>query len=685
MATFTDIYKQELRGKGILNSIGTAALKRTREKLDVRNMLFGGSGAIAATGQKVFGKGYQAMQKGGSTAKAVSENIGTQSIAMDQLLVSAQKQEAQLAIIAKNTMNSNAMARDMNVTRQNIMKLVTMGGGKASRGADMFFKDAAAREASYESQFKKSTEKSPAPLAKTDNDKNEKSLLSTLFGGALSGIGLAIAALGKTLMGGLSSIKTVFDGLLSSFGVVQTLLKALTTIDVPKLLGIGTDKLTKLLGFAMGIATNPVFIALAAIGTAAGMLAYLRGDVDDKRARFLELAEKKKAAGSLDQKEEEELRKISTPENQKASREKLDGYDPITNKIEDAKASSDAIIRANRLDKQSRVAPEMQPNAAKQMLDAGPEFYDGYTKEQLAAWSKGKNAPVQALETTAPAKYNPAMDSQAANVVPGAVSPTNITQQIGGAESLGNYNASFGDRKLGNGAFTDIAKTQTGKSLTDMTLKELADYQATRGANGAVGKYQFMRSTLFGSKDRPGLVQQEKLDINTTKFTPEIQERLQESLMGQNEASLKRMNIPVTPGNMYMAHYIGAGGTKAVHEAIQKDPNMTVADAMISKGYKIGNNPELYEKRVGEFESVLAGRLNKQVASLVPATPKTGTNLEQGSSALAAMTRDMNVAQAPNVVVNAASAPVVSGKAPSAPVASATNVDALELFFRATM
>jgi hypothetical protein len=682
MTTFTNIYKNELKSKGILSSLGSTALKRTRERLDPRNMLFGGSGMLAATGQKIFGKGYSAIQSdpGSKLATKTAEVSGLQSEALSSLLTSSLKQESQLAIIAKNTMNNNAMARDMNVMRQNVMKLVTMGGGKASRGADMFFKDAKARENEYESKFKKSTEKSPAPLTKTDNDKDKKSFLSTLFGGALSGIGLAITALGKTLMGGLSSIKSVLDGLLSSFGVVQTLLKALTAIDVTKLLGFGTGQLTKLLGFAMGIATNPVFIALAAIGTAAGMLAYLRGDVDEKRTRFLELAEKKKAAGSLEQKEEEELRKISTPANQKASREKLDGYDPITNKIEDAKASPDAIIRANRLDKQSRVAPEMQPGAAKQMLAAGPEFYDGYTKEQLAAWSNGKNAPVQALETISPSKYSPAKDSQAANV-----SPTNITQQIGGAESLGNYNASFGDRKLGNGAFTDIAKTQTGKSLTDMTLKELADYQATRGANGAVGKYQFMRSTLFGSKNRPGLVQQEKLDINTTKFTPEIQERLQERLIGQNETSLRKMNIPVTPGNMYMAHYIGAGGTKAVHEAIQKDPNMTVADAMISKGYTIGNNPELYKKSVGEFESVLAGRLNKQVASLVPATPTSGPNLTQGSNTMAAMARDMNVTQAPNVVVNAPQTTVASSKGQSASVASATNIDALELFFKFAM
>jgi hypothetical protein len=63
----------------------------------------------------------------------------------------------------------------------------------------------------------------------------------------------------------------------------------------------------------------------------------------------------------------------------------------------------------------------------------------------------------------------------------------------------------------------------------------------------------------------------------------------------------------------------------------------------------------------------------------------SGSTLTQASNNLAAMTRDMNVAQAPNVVVNASSAPVVSGKAPSAPVASATNVDALELFFKYAM
>ena len=63
MATFTEVYKQELKNKGVLSSIGSAALKQTKEKLDPRNILFGGKGLFSVTGQKIFGKGYQAVPK----------------------------------------------------------------------------------------------------------------------------------------------------------------------------------------------------------------------------------------------------------------------------------------------------------------------------------------------------------------------------------------------------------------------------------------------------------------------------------------------------------------------------------------------------------------------------------------------------------------------------------------------
>ena len=67
MATkFSQIYKQELKSKGILSSLGSAALKQRKERMDIRNVLFGGSGVVSATGQKIFGKGFSAL--GGAPA-----------------------------------------------------------------------------------------------------------------------------------------------------------------------------------------------------------------------------------------------------------------------------------------------------------------------------------------------------------------------------------------------------------------------------------------------------------------------------------------------------------------------------------------------------------------------------------------------------------------------------------------
>jgi hypothetical protein len=205
MATFTDVYKQELKSKGVLSSLGSTMFKRSKERLDPRNILFGGSGITSAIGQKIFGKGYSALNKS-SSGKSLGDS-GMQSQALNALIISSKNQEAQLSIIAKNTMNSNAMARDMNVMRQNIMKLVTISGGKASRGADMFFKDAAARESAYESQFGKSGgSKSVSPVAISADPKKEGGgLLSTLVK-AVGAISVAILTLGTKLVTELGAV-----------------------------------------------------------------------------------------------------------------------------------------------------------------------------------------------------------------------------------------------------------------------------------------------------------------------------------------------------------------------------------------------------------------------------------------------------------------------------------------------
>jgi hypothetical protein len=208
MATFTDVYKQELKSRGVLSSLSSTMFKRSKERLDPRNILFGGSGITSAIGQKIFGKGYSALNKS-SSGKSLGDS-GMQSQALNALIISSKTQEAQLSIIAKNSMNNNAMARDMNVMRQNIMKLVTISGGKASRGSDMFFKDAAARESAYESQFGKSRSisKSVSPVAiSADPKKDGGGLLSTLVK-AVGAISVAILALGTKLVTELGGIIT---------------------------------------------------------------------------------------------------------------------------------------------------------------------------------------------------------------------------------------------------------------------------------------------------------------------------------------------------------------------------------------------------------------------------------------------------------------------------------------------
>lgn len=262
MATFTDIYKKELKSKGILSSLGSAAFKRTRERLDPRNMLFGGSGMIAATGQKIFGKGYSAI-KDTSTSSKLSDGATLQSGALSELLTSSQRQESQLSIIAKNTMNNNGMARDMNVTRQNIMKLVTLQGGKASRGADMFFKDKAAREAQYESQFKRSLPTTATPEAK----KESSSGFFDKFLTALGPLGAAVAAMVSIIKNGIGTI-TDFFGKISSF------LPLMTTI---------LDGLKNLASTIGSVITSPLGLLSAGLA-AAGVAIYKFSDTLLKRA-----------------------------------------------------------------------------------------------------------------------------------------------------------------------------------------------------------------------------------------------------------------------------------------------------------------------------------------------------------------------------------------------------------------
>jgi hypothetical protein len=90
------------------------------------------------------------------------------------------------------------MARDMNVMRQNIVKLVKLSGGQASTRADMFFMKASERERAYESQMQESKAPSPVAIQETETAGRDRggmlgTLLKTL-GGILALVGVGMVA-----------------------------------------------------------------------------------------------------------------------------------------------------------------------------------------------------------------------------------------------------------------------------------------------------------------------------------------------------------------------------------------------------------------------------------------------------------------------------------------------------------
>ena len=220
MATFTEVYKQELKNKGVLSSIGSAALKQTKEKLDPRNILFGGKGLFSVTGQKIFGKGYQAVPK----SKKLTEGADLKSDALAEILTSSKNQEGQLSridsrltVIGKNTMPLRAMARDANVTRQNIIKMVKILGGKSTNKADAFFLKQGEEEAAYENKFKRETSVTTKTPTTPEATKKE-GLLGSLASFAKnigSIISEAVSKIPSLILGGIKNLFKNLPSLIS--------------------------------------------------------------------------------------------------------------------------------------------------------------------------------------------------------------------------------------------------------------------------------------------------------------------------------------------------------------------------------------------------------------------------------------------------------------------------------------
>jgi hypothetical protein len=113
------------------------------------------------------------------------------------------------------------------------------------------------------------------------------------------------------------------------------------------------------------------------------------------------------------------------------------------------------------------------------------------------------------------------------------------------------YDAIFGFPSQGGDP--SITK-KYGKPLSELTINEVLNEATPRMAtnSGAVGRYQFLPSTLKGLLPSVGLT------VND-KFSPENQEKLYVAFRQQNSQALKNAGVPTNDLNLHLAHAVGAG------------------------------------------------------------------------------------------------------------------------------
>jgi hypothetical protein len=445
-----EIYKAEkAKGGGVLSTLG----KRAKEKFDPRQM-FNQKGFAAAVLPSVF-KAYDATDKQGKLKQLSEENkqASVSSAALESGLGTLISETRELTIhsklAAKNSIVLPSMARDMNVMRQNVGKLVKLQGGTATTKADMFFKRAGDREAAYESKFNKEKPKTPTQDTGKDTDK-KKSIFSTIVdglssifslkGALIAGI-LAAITLGikeyfsndefkgrvDALVGDMFSTikgfliehwKEVAVGLAllfpketmslisSGVSILSSTVGLLTTAveGIIKVLGseVVKDSLAFALRGAVSILASPVgLIAMLGLAAIAAKKFYDTGYEDYKV-----LADKKRNGEKLTPDEEKKLSQSPAYISKYAEET---GYDVQKGRQlkSDEKAPTTGQA-AQRNMKNAATQKIVTPGYAKDLLQAGPEIYEqeGYTKEFLESVIK-ENKPKQMEQSKVQTTLNP--------------------------------------------------------------------------------------------------------------------------------------------------------------------------------------------------------------------------------------------------------------------------------------
>jgi hypothetical protein len=210
--SFSELVKSRRdKGGSITGSISYGIKERLKEKFDPRRMI-NQKGLLTSLFPSL-----RAYQAGGSKTGQQLNSPSMMSESLTSLEPVLESISINTKLSAKNSMVLPMMHRDINVIRQNMVKLVKLEGGTPAGRADKFFMKSRDLQAAYDVQSK--SEKSIKPTPKEDGD---SSFLQILLGGILKGI----TTLGGIITSAFSSIATTIATIFKKIVNIKELAKA---------------------------------------------------------------------------------------------------------------------------------------------------------------------------------------------------------------------------------------------------------------------------------------------------------------------------------------------------------------------------------------------------------------------------------------------------------------------------
>jgi hypothetical protein len=206
------------QGSSVTGALASGIKERLKEKFDPRQLI-NQRGLLTALFPGL--KTYQAK----TSASEISQS-SMQVTSFDEIKPMLETISFNTKMTAKNTMVLPALHRDVNVIRQNIVKLVKLKGGDARTKADMYFVKAKEREDKYERELKKERNKQ-SRIQKIKEDEKKKQddgtksffqkLISSIVKG-LSSVVSALASLGKAILGAFKFLAGIVGTIFTTLG-----------------------------------------------------------------------------------------------------------------------------------------------------------------------------------------------------------------------------------------------------------------------------------------------------------------------------------------------------------------------------------------------------------------------------------------------------------------------------------